>query len=55
MKNYGDYFAFDYTQINLLVENGNVLIGSCAVMISDYIKGIVYDTISMDLSRLTDE
>ncbi len=24
-------------------------------MISDYIKGIVYDTIFMDLSRLTDE
>ncbi len=54
-KYYGDSFAFDYTQINLLDENINVLIGSCTVMISDYIKGIVYDTIFMDLSRLTDE
>ena len=55
-KNYGDFFAFDYTQVYILDENGNAPIGSRSVTISDYIKGIVYaDTLSMDLSRLNDE
>ena len=53
---YGDFFAFDNTEIYILNENGTSPIGSRTVYISDYIKGIVYmETKSMDLSGLSFE
>ena len=53
---YGDFFAFDNTEIYLLNENGTAPIGSRTVDLSDYIKGLVYmETRSMDLSGLSSE
>ena len=55
-RNYGDFFAFDATEVYLLDENGNSPIGSRTISLSDYVKGIVYaDTMDIDVSRLTDE
>lgn len=55
-KNYGDFFAFDQTEVYLLDENGTAPIGSKTVSLSDYLKGIIYaDTMSIDVSRLSDE
>ena len=55
-KNYGDFFAFDQTEIYLLDENGTAPIGSKTISLSDYIKGIIYiDTKSIDVSRLSEE
>lgn len=55
-KNYGDFFAFDHTEVYLLDENGTGPIGSRTIALGDYIKGIIYaDTMSIDVSRLSDE
>ena len=56
IKNYGDFFAFDNTEVYLLDENGNKPIGSRTLSLGEYIKGIVYaDTMSVDVSKLNDE
>ncbi len=55
-KNYGDFFAFDHTEVYLLDENGSKPIGSRTIALGDYIRGIIYaDTMSIDVSRLSDE
>ena len=55
-KNYGDFFAFDHTSVYLLDENGSAPIGSRAISLGDYIKGIIYaDTMNVDVSRLSEE
>lgn len=55
-KNYGDFFAFDSSEIYLLDENGTAPIGSRTIALPDYVKGLVYaDTMSLNLNGLSDE